>query len=93
MIEIRIENNQNPPGFYCYDITSLSQIPEEKEMLITSNCSFEVTKIEKNKKIKQIREEAKSKNNSEGDINENNDEISTVVYLTCKGNIMNFGNY
>ena len=46
---IRIENNINP-NFYCYKIEDLSCFPNEKEILITSNCTFQITsKINANK--------------------------------------------
>ena len=41
---IRIENNGNP--FYCNKIADLSVYKHEKEILITSNCTFQVTKRE-----------------------------------------------
>ena len=43
---IRIENN-NSPDFYCRNITNLSHYKQEKEILITSNCTFQITKKEK----------------------------------------------
>ena len=46
---IRIENNINP-NFYCYKIEYLSEYQNEKEILITSNCTFQITsKIKANK--------------------------------------------
>ena len=42
---IRIENN-NYPNCYCYDISNMSQYKHEKEILITSNCTFHITKKE-----------------------------------------------
>ena len=44
---IRIENNNNP-NYYCYNIYQLSQFQNEREILITSNCTFQITK-KKNK--------------------------------------------
>ena len=41
---IRIENNG--PNYYCYNIEGISQYKNEKEILITSNCTFHVTKKE-----------------------------------------------
>ena len=41
---IRIENNISP-NFYCYNIQHLSYFKNEKEILITSNCTFQITKI------------------------------------------------
>ena len=91
LLVVRIENNNNPPGFYCYDITELSQFSQEKEVLITSNCIFEVTNIEI-KTIKEIMKEAKGRCYCTFTDDEAN-EIITVVYLTCLGNIMNNKNY
>ena len=48
---IRIENN-NKPNFYCYNIKDLSFIKSEREILITSNCTFQITKKEKENKNK-----------------------------------------
>ena len=45
---IRIENNNNP--FYCNNITKLSEYTHEKEILITSNCTFQITKKENEEK-------------------------------------------
>ena len=42
---IRIENNQ--PDSYCKKIYDISCFKNEKEILITSNCTFHVTNIEK----------------------------------------------
>ena len=96
LFEIRIENNRNPPGFYCYDIKDYSEFPEEKEVLITSNCVYQVTDLGY-KTIKEIREEAKSKtkrNNNTNDKKDDNDDDENIfiVYLTCLGNIMNYKN-
>ena len=52
---IRIENN-NSPYFYCRNITNLSHYKEEKEILITSNCTFHITKKEKYDKKNNISE-------------------------------------
>ena len=46
---IRIENN-NPPNYYCNNICNLSCFKNEKEILITSNCIYHITKIE-NKEV------------------------------------------
>ena len=48
---IRIENN-NKPNFYCYNITNMSHFKNEREILITSNCTFQVTKKESKNKDK-----------------------------------------
>ena len=79
---VRIENNNIPPGFYCYDIKDISQYGDENEMLITSNCIFEITKKEK-KKIVQLKEELQS-TSLDSSIDENKEIL--VVYLTCLGN-------
>ena len=43
---IRIENNGKPkPNYYCYNIYQVSQYKSEREILITSNCTFHITKI------------------------------------------------
>ena len=42
---IRIENNNNS-NYYCYNITKMSQYQHEKEVLITSYCTFHITNIE-----------------------------------------------
>ena len=85
---IRIENNKNPPGFYCYDVESMSQYTSEKEIVITSNCCFQLTKKEK-KTVKNLKCELRIK-----------EEITTigedaeilVVYLTCLGNYFDIKN-
>ena len=41
---VRIENNDNP-NYYCYNIYQVSQYQSEKEILITSNCTFHITNI------------------------------------------------
>ena len=41
---VRIENN-NKPNYYCYNIYKVSQYQNEKEILITSNCTFHITNI------------------------------------------------
>jgi hypothetical protein len=92
---VRIENN-NSRGFYCYDIENISVFDEEKEILITSNCVFEITKKEE-KKIKQLKEELQ-KVNLDNTFDENKilldidlenpkdeDKIILVIYLTCLG--------
>ena len=43
LLIVRIENN-NPSHYYCYDINKLSEYSYEKEILITSNCTFHITK-------------------------------------------------
>ena len=85
---IRIENNQIPPGYYCYDIEEMSVFNSEKEILITSNCSFQLTKKEK-KSIKNLKEELKI-NEKITDMNEN--EEIFMVYLTCLGNFYDVKN-
>ena len=42
---IRIENNI-APNFYCYNIANMSIFKSEREILITSNCTFQITKKE-----------------------------------------------
>ena len=46
---VRIENNNNS-NYYCYNIQKLSKFPHEKEILITSNCTFQITKKDYNDK-------------------------------------------
>ena len=46
---IRIENNE--PNSYCNNIGNISCIKSEKEILITSNCTFHVTDIEERESI------------------------------------------
>ena len=41
---VRIENN-GKPNYYCYNIYQISQFKGEKEILITSNCTFQITNI------------------------------------------------
>ena len=41
---VRIENN-NKPNYYCYNIYKVSQYQNEREILITSNCTFHITNI------------------------------------------------
>jgi len=43
LFKIRIENN-NSPNCYCYKIDKISQFKVEEEILITSNCIYQVTK-------------------------------------------------
>ena len=54
---IKIENNINPYN-YCFKIDDLSNFKNEKEILITSHCIFEITKkinrIENNNEIYDI---------------------------------------
>ena len=78
---IRIENNNNPPGYYCYDIEKYSEIPDEEEILITSNCVFQITNKVK-KSIKKLKEEFGI---TEDLLFDENLEILTI-YLTCLGN-------
>ena len=74
LLIIRIENN-NKPNFYCKKISNLSQFPEEKEILITSHCTFQVTnKIYKNDKHKD-----------DTDNKYDYDTIVDEIYLTCEG--------
>ena len=49
---IRIENNQ--PNSYCDKIENISCVKSEKEILITSNCIFHVTDIEKGEDKNQL---------------------------------------
>ena len=46
---VRIEKNDFS-HYYCYNIDKISQYPSEKEILITSNCTFHITKKEYDKK-------------------------------------------
>ena len=46
---IRIENN-NYPNCYCNKISDLSAYKHEKEILITSNCTYSITKIDNKNK-------------------------------------------
>ena len=78
---IRIENNNNPPGFYCYDIEKYSNVPNEQEVLITSNCVFEITNKQK-KSLKNLKEEFQI--NEKIDVDE--DKEILTIYLTCLGN-------
>ena len=50
---IKIENN-NESNYYCKDITNLSKYHFEKEILITFNCIFIITKREKTEKYEII---------------------------------------
>ena len=43
LFEIRIENNDNL-NYYCYNISKISLTPGEKEVLITANCTYRITK-------------------------------------------------
>ena len=71
---IRIENN-NYPNFYCNKISDLSEFKNEKEILITSNCTYSITGIE-NKK-----DEGKDKYDKDV-----KDDFSVdMIYLTCEG--------
>lgn len=85
---IRIEHNNVPPGFYCYDIENISLCKYEKEILITSNCMFEVTKKEK-KTIKELKEKYMT-TNIRNSIDENKEIL--VVYITCLGNYYDLKN-
>ena len=71
---IRIENN-NYPNFYCNKISDLSDFKNEKEILITSNCTYSITGIE-NKK-----DEGKDKY----DKDDKDDFSVDMIYLTCEG--------
>ena len=51
---IRIENN-NFSHYYCYKIDNISEYKNEKEILITSNCTFQIT--QKNNNLKDSLEE------------------------------------
>lgn len=66
---IRIENN-NFPNSYCYKIESISQFKNEKEILITSNCTFQITK-------KEVEDE--------DDDDDEKKEGLDKIYLTCQG--------
>ena len=66
---IRIENNDNP--FYCYNVAELSLYKHEKEILITSNCTYQIT----NKNIKNVKNED----------NENDKDSLEEISLTCEG--------
>ena len=66
---IRIENNDNP--FYCYNVAELSLYKHEKEILITSNCTYRIT----NKNMKNV----KNKDN------ENDNDSLEEISLTCEG--------
>ena len=79
---VRIENNKVPPGYYCYDIEDISNYNVEREILISSNCIFEITKKEK-KKIEQLKKEL-GNTDLDNTIDENKEIL--VVYLTCLGN-------
>ena len=46
---IRIENN-NYPKYYCYNIQKISHYSSEREILITSNCTFQITQKNYNNK-------------------------------------------
>ena len=76
LFKIRIENN-NKNNYYCSKIDKISNFPEEKEILITSNCTFQITKIELKTKSEIKKEEnAKDRNNdeNENEIEENEEE-------------------
>ena len=49
LLIIRIENNNNS-HYYCYNISKMSHFQNEREILITSNCTFHITKKNENKK-------------------------------------------
>ena len=76
LFKIRIENN-NENNYYCYKIDKISNFPHEKEILITSNCTFQITKIElKTKSEIEKEENAKVQKNEikEKDENEEDEE-------------------
>ena len=85
---IRIENNKIPPGFYCYDIENISKYQDEREILITFNCVFEITKKE-NKTIKKLKEEL-IRTDLDSDFDENQEVL--VVNMTCLGNYYDLKN-
>ena len=78
---IRIENNNIPPGFYCKDIEGMSVYNNEKEVLITFHCSFQLTKKEK-KIVKYLKSELGIQEEIKN-FDENKEIL--VVYLTCLG--------
>ena len=45
-MHITIRNNEK--NNYCYDISSISQFPNEQEVLITAYASFYITNVTKN---------------------------------------------
>ena len=50
---ITIKNNgTNGHLNYCYDVSEISCIPTEKEILLSSHCYFSVTNLERNKNYK-----------------------------------------
>ena len=53
---INIQNNDgtdNHPN-YCFNIEKISLSPEQKEILISSHCYFQVTRLERNSKIDYV---------------------------------------
>ena len=65
---IRIENN-NYPNYYCNKISDLSEYKSEKEILITSNCTYSITGIE----------------NKKNENKDKDDFSVDMIYLTCEG--------
>ena len=43
LFEVRIEKNDKL-HYYCYNISNISLVPGERETLITSNCTYHITK-------------------------------------------------
>ena len=85
---IRIENNNSPPGFYCYDVHEMSEYTLEEEIVITSNCCFQITKKEK-KTIKNLKSELGIQDKI---IHMTEDAEILVIYLTCLGNYYDIKN-
>ena len=85
---IRIENNNSPPGFYCYDVHEMSEYTHEEEIVITSNCCFQITKKEK-KTIKNLKSELGIEDKI---IHMTEDVEILVIYLTCLGNYYDIKN-
>ena len=81
---IRIENN-NSPNYYCNNICNLSCFKNEKEILITSNCIYHITKIE-NKKDEKNGKNAPDKIylTCEGFKVDNFNKLLPVVNQECK---------
>ena len=49
-----INNGSNGFPNYCYNLKDISMYPSEDEILISSHCCFEVSEINKNKKIDEV---------------------------------------
>ena len=47
LLDIKITNNINGQINYCLNISNISDITDEEEVLITCNCYFTVTNIER----------------------------------------------